>query len=256
MPEMKYAACISLLFILLSWNATTAQVSIRNESITIPMVYATYGYQFPGADMAERFGPNSSIGPGFQVKTSSNWIIGAEAGFLFGNNVKDGFSILEEIMTSDGNLISGDGIPAVVALFERGFIFSGKFGKLFPVLSPNPNSGIVVYATFGYMQHKVRIEVENNSAPQLLGDYKRGYDRLTGGFALSEAVGYQIMGNTRLFNFFVGVECFQGWTRGKRDYLFDLQRPPEERRFELLIGPRISWFIPIYQRVPEEYYYY
>lgn len=246
-----------LAFILvLTFVHSKGQQSIKDESITIPMVYASYAYQFPGADMADRFGTNSSIGPGFQVKTASNWIFGLETNFIFGNNFKPGFSIFKDIMTSDGNIINGDGLPAVVALFERGFIISGKFGKLFPVLSPNPNSGIVVYGTIGYMQHKLRIDVENNSAPQLLGDYKKGYDRLTGGFAISEAIGYQIMGNSRILNFFFGVEFHQGWTKSKREYLFDLKGADKTNRFEILFGPKISWFIPIYQRAPEEYYFY
>ena len=254
--KMKKFISIFLPLVLISIQSLEAQVSIKDESLTIPMIYGTFAQQFPGGDMAERYGTNSAIGPGFQVKTASNWIFGAEANFLFGNNVKNGFTILGNIMTSDGNVISGDGIPAVVALFERGFIISGKFGKLFPILGPNPNSGIVIYTTFGYMQHKIRFEVENNSAPQLRGDYKRGYDRLSGGFSISEAIGYQIMGNTRLLNFFFGLECYQAWTKGMREYLFDLQAPPEGNRFDLLIGPRITWFIPIYERAPAEYYYY
>ena len=69
-------------------NSLFSQVSIKDSSLTIPMFYVAYSYQFPGGDMKERYGSNSTIGPGFQVKTGSNWIYGAEANFIFGNNAK------------------------------------------------------------------------------------------------------------------------------------------------------------------------
>ncbi len=231
-----------------------APISIKASSLTIPMIYGAYSYQVPLGDMADRFGGSSAIGPGFQVKTSSNWIIGAEWSFIFGNDIKDGFSIFEDIMTSEGNIINGDGLPAVVALFERGNIFTARFGKLCPVLGRNPNSGIHVGIGIGYMNHKIHIEVENNNAPQLIGDYKRGYDRLSSGFAISQFVGYLFMGNSRVANFFVGVEFYQAWTKSRRDYIFDLMSPDKQNRFDMLIGPKIAWILPLHKRAPQEYY--
>lgn len=246
----------SVVLSVIMMNSLLSQVSIKDSSLSIPMIYVAYSYQFPGGDMQERYGSNSTIGPGFQVKTKSNWIIGAEADFIFGNNVKYGFSIFDDIMTSEGNIINADGVPAVVALFERGWIFSGKFGKLFSVLSPNPNSGILLYGTLGYMQHKIRIEVENENAPQLKDDYKRGYDRLCGGFTVSEGLGYMFLGNSRIWNLYLGVEFYQAWTSSKRNYIFDLHGPDKEKRFDMLIGPKALWIIPIHKRAPQEYYYY
>jgi len=246
----------SVFFSVFLLNSLFSQVSIKDSSLTIPMFYVAYSYQFPGGDMKERYGSNSTIGPGFQVKTGSNRIYGAEANFIFGNNVKYGFSIFDDIMTNDGMLINADGVPSVVALFERGWIINGKFGKLFPVLSPNPNSGIMIYGTLGYMQHRIRIEVENESTPQIKGDYKKGYDRLASGFCVSEGIGYMFLGNSRILNFFLGVEFYQAWTKSQRTYIFDLHGPDKEKRFDMLIGPKILWMIPFHKRAPQEYYYY
>lgn len=233
-----------------------AQVSISDSSITIPGMYLAYSYQFPAGDMADRYGSNSYLAPGFQLKLASQWYIGAEMGFILGGNVKPGFSILSEMMTSGGNIINGDGVPAVVALFERGFIITGKFGRLFPIGKKNPNSGILVNVSVGYMQHRIKIEVENNSAPQLKGDYSRGYDRFTGGFSIGQSVGYLWMGKKRLLNFYAGVEVYQGFTKSKREYIFDLMAPDNESRVDILFGPKISWIIPFYKRAPQEYYFY
>jgi hypothetical protein len=228
-----------------------------DSAVSIPMFYGFYGYQWPGSDLKSQFGSNSTIGPGFMWKTSSNWLFGAEYNFLFGSNVKNGKEILKGILDSDGNVISGDGTPAVVNLFERGYTVGPKFGKLIPVSNKDRNSGIFFTAGLGYISHKIRIEVQNQSAPQLKGDYKRGYDRLSGGLMLCQSIGYMLFGKSRLLNFTLSIEALEGWTKAKRDYYFDTMAPsPEGNQFEFLIGPRIAWLLPLRQRNINKYYYY
>lgn len=248
-------AIIFVILILIA-SETIAQKKSADSAITIPMVYAQYGYLFPGADMKERFGNSSVLGGGFTVKNHKNWIFGAEYNFIFGSNTKQGFSILEDIMTSEGIIISGDGTPAVVALFERGHIGSVKFGKLFPVLSPNKNSGFFFTVGLGVLTHKIRIEVENQSAPQLKDDYRRGYDRLTAGLQLNQSAGYMFFGKRNVANFTISFEIIEGFTKGQRDYLFDTRQPGNESRLDILFGPKISWMIPFRKRGPQEFYYY
>lgn len=246
-----------LLLLIITDSAFSQRARSDTSSVTIPMIYGFYGYQWPGGDMAERFGSNSTVGPGFMVKTASNWIFGAEYNFLFGSNVKNGKDILKGLMTSDGEIISGDGTPSVVAMFERGQTFGVKFGKLIPVIKASKNSGIFFTAGIGYMMHKIRIEVENNSAPQLNGDYKRGYDRLSGGLMLNQAIGFMYFGQNRLFNFTLSVEAVEGWTKSYRDYYFDTMAPPPPgKNFDFLIGPKIAWMIPLRQRSVSEFFYY
>lgn len=246
---------IFLIFISIASGAIAQKNSI-DSAVTIPMIYFQYGYQFPGADMADRFGNNSVIGGGFTLKTKKNWILEAEYNFIFGNNTKEGFSILDDIMTSEGIIISGDGTPAVVALFERGHIGSVRFGKLLPILSPNQNSGFFITVGLGVLTHKVRIEVENQSAPQLKDDYRRGYDRLTAGLQLNQAIGYKYFGKRNVANLTISFEIFEGFTKGQRDYLFDTRQPGNESRLDILFGPKISWMIPFRKRAVQEYYYY
>ena len=250
---------IQPILILLSFLLSQSLLSQEKEAespLTIPMVYASYGFFFPGGDMADRFGSASVLGPGFMVKNSTNWIYGLHYDYLFGNNVKDGFSILENLLTSEGILINGDGVPATVALFERGHLVSGRFGKLFPVTRTNLNSGVFFTVGLGYLTHKIKIEVENQSAPQLKGDYRRGYDRLTGGFMLNQTIGYMYFGKARLMNLFIGVEITEAFTKSLRDYHFDTMAGDDSKRFDLMVGPRISWIIPFRKRLAKEFYYY
>jgi len=250
---------LTALILLLTVPAMFAQES-ENDSksgYTIPYFYGFYGYQWPGGDLKIQFGSNSTVGGGFSVKTKSNLIFGAEYDFIFGNDVKNTREIFKNLFNSDGNIISGDGTPAVVATFERGNLIGAKFGKLIPVLKNNRNSGIFFTVGGGYMMHKIRIEVENESAPQLKGDYKRGYDRLSGGIMLSQALGFMFISPSGLANFTLSVEAFEGWNKPYRDYYFDTMAPvPEGRQFDFLLGPKVSWIIPIRGRNIGKYYYY
>lgn len=221
------------------------------------MFYATYAYQFPGGDMDDRFGNNSSVGGGFQWKIIENWLFGAEYVYLFGNDVKVEGEIMNNIKTSSGRIITTAGNFASYSIQERGYYISGRFGKLFPVLSPNPNSGFFVMGSFGYFQHKIRIEVVDNNIPQLFDDYKKGYDRLASGFGISEMIGYMFLSNSKLVNFFIGMEFNQAWTRPRRDVNFDTMMPDEKsKRFDTLLGIKVGWIIPIFGMVPDKLYYY
>jgi len=253
----KFAFRNFFLFLLIFHiSIVSAQKDIQDSSITVPMIYGFYGYQIAGGDMAERFGNNSVVGPGFQVKLKSQWIFGLEFNYLWGNKVKNADEILGNVLTSDGQVISTDGTYAIFDMFERGYSIMGHAGRLFNVLAPNPNSGIMVKVGAGYMQHWVRIQIGDFEVPWLEDDYAKGYDRLTGGFALSEFIGYLYLGNTRVLNFYAGFEFTQGWTRGLRDVDFDTGQKDNSKRFELLNGFKIGWIIPIYKRKPEAYYFY
>jgi hypothetical protein len=251
---MKFLLLILMIF---PGYLLMSQSNISDTTLSIPMFYATYSYQFPGGDLTERYGNNSSIGGGFSWKTSKNWFIGTEFNFLFGNDVKISDQIMNNLKTDDGQIIDMSGTFTSYSIYERGYYISGRFGKLFPVLSPNPNSGIVVMGSLGYFQHKIRIEVLENSAPQLLNDYKKGYDRLAGGFGISEFIGYMYLGNSRLFNFFAGFEINQAWTKPLRDVNFDTGKPdPILNRFDVLYGIKVGWIVPLFERLPQKYYYY
>ncbi len=89
-----------------------SQVSIQDSAIFTPIIYATYSYMWPGGDLAERFGSNSSIGGGFMLKTSGNWLFGVEGNFMFGQTVKNSDSLLKSISTSNGFIIDANGLYA------------------------------------------------------------------------------------------------------------------------------------------------
>jgi hypothetical protein len=247
----KFALLVCLILVIFNTNA---QVSVKDTSISFPMVSINYAYQTPGGDLAKRFGDDSYIGVNFVFKSKKNYLLGIEGNYFFGTKIKED-SILKNISTSDSNLINGNGEYADVRMYERGFLIMAKFGKMFPIIGPNPNSGLVILGGVGFMQHKIRIESPGNTVPQIAGEYVKGYDRLTNGLAVSEFVGYMHMGNNRLVSFYIGIECVQAWTQNRRSYNFDQMKRDTEKRLDLQYGIKIGWILPLYKRLPDKYYF-
>ncbi|MDP2424339.1 MAG: hypothetical protein U1C46_01805 [Bacteroidales bacterium] len=249
----QLALLFGLFFLSLQANG---QVKISQEKAGFPLFHAFYSFQLPGHDLTERFGSNSVIGTGFLYKTKYNLLLGVDGGLIFSENVRNKDQYLENIATSEGYLISESGTFASVFLHERGFYAGAKLGGIIPVFGPNPNSGLMILLGGGILQHKIRIEDTDNNTPQVFGDYKKGYDRLTNGPSISQFIGYIHFDNTRVINFHVGLELIQAWTRSLRPWDFDRMQPDTRKRFDTLWGIRLGWILPLYKRAPQEYYYY
>ena len=228
---------------------------MRDTSIFMVPISVTYAYQVPNGDMALRFGTNNNIGLSAAAKFKSQFMLGLEGSFIFGNHVNEG-GLLQGVTNSQGQILDSDGHPATVVTYERGYAIFGIAGKLIPIVGPNPNSGLVVKLGAGYLRHKIRIETQNNVVPQLEGDYLTGYDRLTGGPAGLIYFGYQHIGNRRLVNFTLGFESILGFTEPLRSFNFDTGKADDGGRFDGLNGFRFGWTLPIYKRKADGFFYY
>ncbi len=247
----KYFAVLFLVFIsqfVFSQRAIT-------KAATVPMFSFSYAFQIPQKDLALRFGANSNIGTAFTLKSENGWLIGLEAEYLFSGNIKED-SILDGLRTENGNIINKLGEYSNVLLWERGYFVAAKFGKIIPVFNINPNSGIYLSGSVGFLEHKIRIENQGNIAPQITGDYAKGYDRLTNGLAIKEFVGYMYIGENQLANFYAGFEFYQSWTQNRRSYNFDTMEADNSKRNDNLISFRLGWIIPLYRRIPDSYFTY
>lgn len=255
---MKFLRPFLAFLVLVTFFSPTsrAQVKISDSGIFAPLLSATYSFHVPQGDLAELFGGCSSIGGSLLFKTSGNWLIGAEGNFMFGQSVKNGDQILASLTTSEGYLIDANGLIADIVYHERGYNFLARLGKVIPVLSPNPNCGFTITAGAGYLQDKIRIHNPGNTAPQIAGDYKKGYDRLNGGFLLSGTLGYMYLSNSRLLNFSLSLEFQQAWTTFYRDRNFDTGLKDDRKMSTQFYGAKLSWILPLYKRAPQEFYLY
>jgi hypothetical protein len=213
-------------------------------------------YQFPQADIAKLYGNNFNIGLGFEkVNFLSGWFYGFEGNYLFASDVKQ--DVLANIRTKDGYILGIDNAVANVDLKGRGWYAGGYLGNLlFRKETPKTISGLRVKMGFGFLEHNIRIKDNTGNAAQLVGPYLAGYDRLTNGFALNQFVGWQVISKDKTINFALGFELTEGFTKNRRVYNFDTMMKDESNHFDVLIGLKLGWVLPVKSIVNSEEYEY
>lgn len=244
---MKY---LSIFFIFLGL-AFNAQI---DTAIAVPLVGINFGGQIPGGDLSSRFGPNLRAGGSFLYKTKKNWVYGADAFYLFGKNVKQ--DVLAQLRTKEGYVIDNEGFPADLRITERGFGIHAVIGKIIPVFNDGPNSGLFITVGGGYLQHKVNLYDTQQKIAALKGGLKKGYDHLTGGFSTSQFLGYLHLSENRILNFYFGFEFYQVYSKSIRKLNYDTGTADLNKRLDLLSGFRFGWILPLYERKPNDSYYY
>lgn len=228
--------------------------SQKNDStIAAPLVGVHFGGDLPFADMGKRYGANLNAGINVIYKTQKNFLFGIDGNYLFGKNIKE--DILKQLKNADGFVVDNSGYPADIRLSERVIALQFHFGKIFPVLSANHNSGLLLNAGVGYMQHRIHIFDTQQQIAAFNGDIRHGYDRLTNGICLSQFVGYLFLGDTRFLNFYAGIESYQGFTKSVRKLNYDTGLPDTKARTDMLLGIRFGWILPLYSRAPKQYFY-
>jgi len=248
----KLLVALILLFFGLS-HTGQAQYDIKDSAAKGVLFNLSYAPQLPGGDLAKRFGFNSNGQLGVYYKTLSNWILGIQGAYIFGNVLRE-TGMLDSMATSTGQLIANDGTIPSISYFERGYDIQLSVGKVFSFKKPNPNSGILLMLSAGYIRHKIDYVV-NGNVPQLSGAYLQGYDRLTAGYCVTEFLGYQYLSNHRMLNFYGGFEFTQGFTKSLR-FDFDLRSMNTKLRYDLLNGFRVGWILPIYRQNSNKFYTY
>jgi hypothetical protein len=175
---------------------------------------------------------------------------------MFGSKINE-TGLFDQLVDSYGNITDDNGDVGQIVLFSRGFNANLMVGKVFPILSPNENSGIYVHAGLGYLQHKIRIESNYQVIPSLEKDYKKGYDRFTSGLNFHQFVGYAFLANQGIVNFYGGFYLQEGLTYNRREVFFDrpFEDVPKAQRLDIQYGFKVGWFIPVYQRKPKDYYF-
>lgn len=247
-----------LVLIGLAGNAR-AQVRAYTEKTfnEMPMLTlnANYGGQVPVGLLADRFGPGFTAGAQVEyLFWPGNWILGVDGQFGFAGKVRE--DVLDFLRDDDGNIIGRD--LAISQAFLQQRIVSGRltFGKLIPFSESNRRSGIRLCLGAGYQFHWIRVNDELNSLSQIEGDYGAGYDRLTGGWLVSEFIGYQHISLNRRINFYLGVDLSQAFGRSLRTYDFATMRTDDLSRVDQLVAFRAGWCIPLWTGLGTEDIYY
>lgn len=243
-----------LLSLLLTFNSVlSAQNEIRESNFIGTSFH--YGFNLPLADMGKRFGPFFNGGASLSIFNNKlKATMGIEAEVLFGENVDE--NVLAPLQLDNNGFLGDDGGYADVFLRMRGTYVGLYFNKLIKANKSNPNAGIAIGFGLGMLQHKIRINVESNNAPQFEGDYAKGYDRHTVGPALKQSLQYLNIARYNNFNYAVELEFMEGFTRNLRPINFDTKLNDDATRFDLNIKINFKWYLPIKDLRPSEEIFY
>lgn len=205
----------------------------------------TYNLQIPGGDLAKRFGTGHAVGTGVYYKFKSNFILGAEGNYFFGAPLLEA-GIFRNITDTNGFAVDRNGSQVFVDGQQRGFNLMIKGGKLIPFSKSKPNSGLLISAGIGYVEHYIRLSNLTQNIAALDGDKRFGYDRLCTGTMLNQFIGYQHLSNNLRINFFAGIELGQAFTTSKRTWDYDLKSADNTPRNDFFYNFRFGWLLPIY----------
>lgn len=242
-----------LILLLLVGYATLSYSQKNDSTIAAPLIGVHFGGDLPFADMGKRYGANLNAGMNVMYKTKKNYLFGIDGNYMFGKNIKD--DVLKQLKNDEGFVVDNAGYPADIRLSERVIAINLHAGKILHLLPANHNSGIMINVGAGYMQHRVHFFDAQQEVAAIHGDIRNGYDRLSNGICVSQFVGYMFLGDTRLLNFYFGIESYQGFTKSVRKINYDTGLPDTKSRIDMLLGLRFGWILPLYSRAPKQYFY-
>jgi hypothetical protein len=211
-------------------------------------------FDMSGADMAKRFGTSYRVGGSVNYKTTSNWIFGPKFDFILGNTIRED-SFLVNQMDETGRIFNQNGSRTRVAIYERGYIAGIQGGKIFNLSKKNGDNGLLIMTAAGFMQHKINIFDRERTITSIDKSYKKGYDRLSNGIFIEEYIAYSYFARDGLINFHIGFDITAGFTKCRRDFLYDVMRPDNQSRIDLLFGIRGGWYLPVFKRKSEEVFF-
>ncbi len=252
---MNFSKIVMLLLLNATLPEGYSQVNnYRDSSESIPFIRFQYSYLFPSGNYEETFQQANTVGGAFGLKTSSNFEFEIEGNFMFGSKVNQS-GLLLGIANERGDITDSQGELVRISYDLRGFSLFATVGRIIPLKITNRNSGILTQVGVGYLQHRIFIDYRDGDVFQLSEEMLKGYDRLHSGLSLKQFVGYQHFGIKNMYNFYIGIELQQGFTKNRREYNYDTQSFDLDRKLDFLYGFRAGWSIPIRERASEEFYY-
>jgi hypothetical protein len=249
MQRFFYPLLITSLSLLLitCFSSLTAQglAGAQNKDRAL-MVNLGYGPYSSGGDLSNRFGNGWSIDGGlYWLPVKNNLEFGLRVQYGFGDQVKE--DVLADLRTREGFLIGNQREPADIQLRQRQLFIGPSLGNTFSI-GKNKRAGIHVKTSIGYFFHRIRLQQDPvQGVPQVAEELEAGYDRLTGGLAVHQFIGFQQLALDKRLNFYIGGEVTAGFTKALRS--FDIPTgaaPSTEGRTDLLLGLKAGLIIPFY----------
>ena len=207
------------------------------------VVDVSYGVHMVVADLKERFSHAFDVGLKVNYMTPKGWMFSVSGDYLFAERINE--DVLSNLREQSGYIIDRQGALTFVKQHMRGFMIQGGVSKFIPfVANKKKRFGVELRLQGGYIQHWVRLKFGGEELLQLMGDYKKGYDRKTSGFVTQQYLGLRYMSTNRRYNFFAGVEVTEGFTRNRRAWNYDQMRADNDPKLDIMVGFRAGVSIP------------
>jgi hypothetical protein len=242
------------------------------------MIWASpkFAVQFPFGRkgyLSSTFGYNYDVGLDLSIKTKSNWTFDVAFDYMFGSKIKKNAEqilgdmcfivdvLVDGVLRHVPVILNGAGNNSVTLNYEgRYWYFGSSVGKIIP-LNRWKNSGLWFKFSAGYFGHKIHFLDSYHLFPQIKQNtYRLGYDQRSSAIALNQFFGYLFMQKRRTLSFYVGVEFWEIFSKPDRGYIFagDLAGNTDDlkRRFSGLVGIKIAWILPFYEKTRVTTYYY
>lgn len=222
------------------------------------LIQPGFSWLYSGGDMEFRFGNHMSIGLGVGYKTTSNWIVSIDGQWSFGNQVQNVGQLLNTMLTSNGTILNETGNYGTIDVNQRGWITSLDVSKTFDFLSLNANSGVNLLVGAGYLSHYINFNTPGQDIPQVMDEYDKGYDELSGGFMLKQALGYVYMSDNRRINCKLSFLMMEAFTTNYRQFSYSTGKPATDKMLDFVYGFQFQWMLPIYGTAAKgkDLYYY
>ena len=260
--------------LLLASPLAFAQVKLTTDTLQCHIIHFSAGALAPG------FGSNSGHTPlrnmrhlysapwldfaiGCDYKYRSGWTVTLDADLAIGNdNLRQRQARLGDIYGPLGYPLASDGSIAGIEAYNRNLSLRIGIARLIPLLPRNPNSGLLLKASAGWIMQKTAFNQNytENPVPLLADPYSQLYDNLRNGIILSQSIAFQYMSNYLTYvNLRVSLEISQCLTWSSRPYLIDnlthLNGKDHNRYFDLLYGLKLTWMFPLTGKTTYDYYY-
>ncbi len=226
-------------------NKTKSNISISLE----------FGQAFPGKDLAQRFGNHQMAGTGlYWYHAPTNIRYGLNANYLFGVNIKE--DVISSLRNDNQVFLGVDNNYGNILLRQRGFLIDAVCTKTFGLFKKNKSSGLELGLGVGLMQHKIRIQVETNNVPLLLGEAVKGYDKNSVGPSLKQIMGFKWRSINTNANVSLLFEITEGFTKPTQALDFNTLEINEDRRFDVEYALKLAYYLPLKSKVNLEEVYY
>jgi len=202
----------------------------------------SFGFHTPLADLKDRFG--AMFGGDFSMsyymgKSGSQF--GVKLGFLNSDAVRE--DVFESYRTSDGQLLSQDGVTTTVNTRMASSYLGIDYNQNLFTISEKGNSKMFLGLGTGIWQHKIRFIEFTQTVPIAVDTYAKGLDRNSRGPYIEEQLGIKVRNGFKKFD--LAIVSFQGFLKPVGAIEFDTGSKARETRFDASIGIKFKWYISL-----------